>query len=493
MSSISQIILKNIKFFHDETIQISKNVLFYGENGSGKSSLYWALKVHFEYLTNIINDEEKEMFFNQENPKNLLNRNYLHEEHSVVIAPHDLILSKDTIHFINHQLLAKLFSFDIDGTANFFNVLSDDLMSKYSLFAELKEIVFNVTSNAQNNDIQDIERNIVLYQEKLALILQNVEDKANIIISENFDESLFQITLSIVENPSSKDTYLGYYKIEDPKIILQVNHISNPQHHFNEAKLKLISLAIYFAIIELSKPENYNGLRLAVFDDFLQSLDMSYRDVVLDYIFQNFQDYQIFMLTHDLMFYKLLKRKAKFYEKEADWEYKNIYIRETITEETASIEPKIYDNSNGSDDYIRKARRALLENDFETCGNNCRKELERTIVNLTVELQVGTKTQLQRFLDLYLKNDLEYTQYYFEPQKVIKALLSGEVEIDTFKKVDLVQLRECLGKSEFYKDIVLNPSSHDQEGEHYKREFDSIIKNIEELKEIITPTNRGNR
>jgi hypothetical protein len=198
------------------------------------------------------------------------------------------------------------------------------------------------------------------------------------------------------------------------------------------------------------------------------------------------------MLTHDLMFYKLLKRKTKFYEKEADWEYKNIYIRETISEENASIEPKICDNPNGSDDYIGKARKALLENDFETCGNNCRKELERTIVNLTVELQVGKRAELQRFLNIYLKDSSEYTEYYFEPQAVIKTLLSGEVEPNAFNKVDLAQLRACLGKSEFYKDIVLNPSSHDEEGEHYRREFESVIKNIEELKQIITSAKKGN-
>jgi predicted ATPase len=62
MPSISKIILKNIKFFHDETIKINKNILFYGENGSGKSSLYWALKIYFEHLAGIISAEKKMSF-----------------------------------------------------------------------------------------------------------------------------------------------------------------------------------------------------------------------------------------------------------------------------------------------------------------------------------------------------------------------------------------------------------------------------------------------
>lgn len=45
MKKIKDITLENFKFFKGaETLEFnSKNVLIYGENGSGKSSLYWAL------------------------------------------------------------------------------------------------------------------------------------------------------------------------------------------------------------------------------------------------------------------------------------------------------------------------------------------------------------------------------------------------------------------------------------------------------------------
>lgn len=49
MHRINKLTLKNFKFFIGE-IPINferKNVLLYGENGSGKSSIYWALYIFF--------------------------------------------------------------------------------------------------------------------------------------------------------------------------------------------------------------------------------------------------------------------------------------------------------------------------------------------------------------------------------------------------------------------------------------------------------------
>lgn len=45
MSKISQILLSNFKFFNkEEVIDINNNhLLLYGENGSGKSSLFWGI------------------------------------------------------------------------------------------------------------------------------------------------------------------------------------------------------------------------------------------------------------------------------------------------------------------------------------------------------------------------------------------------------------------------------------------------------------------
>ena len=50
MYKIKEIKLKNFKFFYGErSIDFDrKHILLYGENGSGKSSIYWALYTFFQ-------------------------------------------------------------------------------------------------------------------------------------------------------------------------------------------------------------------------------------------------------------------------------------------------------------------------------------------------------------------------------------------------------------------------------------------------------------
>ncbi len=69
---IDKLTLKNFKFFYgEETLDFEgKNVLLYGENGSGKSSIYWAL---YTLLNNGRSPEEKiQKYFMHREDKRLL-------------------------------------------------------------------------------------------------------------------------------------------------------------------------------------------------------------------------------------------------------------------------------------------------------------------------------------------------------------------------------------------------------------------------------------
>lgn len=55
--------------------------------------------------------------------------------------------------------------------------------------------------------------------------------------------------------------------------IMNIDDRGDFKNHFNEAKLKLISIAVYFALIK--KYQSQNELKLLVLDDFLTSLDMA--------------------------------------------------------------------------------------------------------------------------------------------------------------------------------------------------------------------------
>lgn len=75
MNKIKQIKLKHFKFFYGEvTIDLERNhALIFGENGSGKSSLYWAL---YTFLQSVFKTDPSKVqkYFNPRHDENLRNR-----------------------------------------------------------------------------------------------------------------------------------------------------------------------------------------------------------------------------------------------------------------------------------------------------------------------------------------------------------------------------------------------------------------------------------
>ena len=71
MNKIKQIKLKNFKFFYGEvSIDLERsNALIFGENGSGKSSLYWAL---YTFLQSVLKTDNAKIqkYFLHNHPEN---------------------------------------------------------------------------------------------------------------------------------------------------------------------------------------------------------------------------------------------------------------------------------------------------------------------------------------------------------------------------------------------------------------------------------------
>ena len=79
-SPIDKIILRNFKaFFGDYEINLEgKHLLLYGENGSGKSSIYWSLYTLLQASTKTSSEIEKYFDFTED--EHLINRYYIHKQ-----------------------------------------------------------------------------------------------------------------------------------------------------------------------------------------------------------------------------------------------------------------------------------------------------------------------------------------------------------------------------------------------------------------------------
>ena len=188
MSNIKEIILYNFKASYCETkIELDgKNLLMYGENGSGKSSVYWALYTLLQSSTKTVDEIKK--YFEPKNEQNLINTHFIEsqsyfDEKKEKIIPDSIGLNsnikiilengteftldsrglttdkKEVLEFLNkrsdfisHRLLINFYNYRNSKKINLWEVFVRDIFpfintkegdGEYTLSDELKDIENN--------------------------------------------------------------------------------------------------------------------------------------------------------------------------------------------------------------------------------------------------------------------------------------------------------------------------------------------------------------
>jgi len=523
---IDKIVIENFKFYHNFEFEIkTKNCLIYGENGTGKSSIYEALYSNFYYY------KDKKIANNQISIRDkFLHRDYMSDALKVNISfnndktlnrtddtiTNEAILKDDfggfpqgerilsgsvsdaTIYFANEKILSNI----VEG--NFFDVIRNNLSIHFSKLESFETVYVNVKTALhqlpKDRELRDTDI-IKMRLESDELYKRNLKQFIPLSKINGILEKLqcdFEIEFSFVNSDIDIDTH----QFSNPKISIKIKNIDDRndfKNHFNEAKLKLISIAIYFALAK--KYETENNLKLLVLDDFLTSLDMANRKIIAKYILDNFEDYQIIILTHNLQFNNLIKRLLD----NDKWDTKVLF---NINEDN-KIKPLIKDKD---DNYIDEAKTFLdtPNYDLHIAGNLLRKAFEGIVNEFEQLLEIGKVETLQKIIEA-LRNDNKY--FYNKPHEVLEKLIcdfekmfenseqSNNAKIRqvkskinniknnkiTFEKKDNDNIEyNIIKKTEFYKNILLNPSSHnDSENEIYKEECKQTIVLLEELNNML--------
>jgi len=501
---ITAIEIKNFKFHHSLKFDMqSANCLIYGENGTGKSSIYYALYSVLYALkdksiankTVVVTDKYKNFKYPTEDLgvfvkfKNgqILKRIDENMENLDLLENDEWLgggllntTGIPTIYFANEKILSRI------AVEDFFNYLKGELSIH---FAELSQITDSYEEfktklkriiNIDDTIIQDklrADRLCELYIKKL-IPWSNI----NKIIKDNLQED-FTINYKFKSSEISGDK-----EFLNPKIEIYMNGIDQSISLFsNESKIKLIGIAIYFALAK--KYETQNKLKLLVLDDFLTSLDMANRKLIIQYILDAFQDYQKIILTHNIQFYNLITKLIQIKKKIEMWDFKTIYLK-TFSDTNKAV---LVDDTR---DYIKIAKDALDAYDLEKCGNNLRKEFEYIMTSFEKLLQIGRVEELNNVLQYFKEKDkiILDVQETLELSKKIQGTLHND-NIDDSRKVTIIgkqltqikpkeikDLKNLLYEVNFYKDIILNATSHDdREKEKYRKEFKKIIEVVEKL------------
>lgn len=409
MAGIKEIEIEGFKAFPNKfSLELGKNLLMYGENGSGKSSIYYALHA---LLQSVYKPDKGAKYFRYEDSEeNLINIYKLNDVKNNGFKPHIKItldnehqwkLSRDglsstpdtaddselrllnkTSAFINYSYISRFRSARNSETIDLWNVFIKDILPFYvptGTDMTLADAYYNLVENPYPYRVR---RDIDGFNDNLSKFINEINRNASDIYNKYFkDEDEVDILIQVkyardddeIENPHHEEFQLFYerrtkgetYRWRYPKIGLHIEVdniiIQKPQSFFNEARLTAIALAIRFACLQGRNPQEGQFLAL---DDMLISLDMSNRMKVIRYLLDDMADkYKIYLFTHDKLFFEYLKHKSK--KSSSKWSYGELYMQD-------SKEPYI----RISRTYIEEADHYIKQHKYEIAGNFLRKEAE---------------------------------------------------------------------------------------------------------------------
>lgn len=501
MSKIKSLQLNNFKFFRQSNpiILDGKHLLLYGENGSGKSSIFWGLytlleaaykqpnevKSYFNSsdtsLVNIFANKQTDPGTGIEHYDSYVTIETDNEKtfkasllDTTICGNNDAKESRKAMDFLNYQSLFAFQHFKNSENVDLSDVF-DYYILPYVTFSPIRvngkeisnagemwkeyqngptKVGGNIKKN-NRNEFQSFESHFKTeFQKLIDFINQNSYD----IIKELGYDINFTLSYTL---PSS---YIGYkiYDYQKYKIILTIDSyngkslsINRPQTFLNEAKLTALALSIRLCVLKYrTNTLAADALQVLVLDDIMISLDMSNREMLSELLLKNggYADkYQLLFFTHDRNLFQFIDKRIGQLNNKSNWKEIGIYIGK----DSHGIEyPVIVDEEADSYSKALKFKDAF---DYETASIYIRKTLEQILKNLL-------------------------------PPEILKSDPDTFVSLQSmwgkFKQIYNPIAPNIMSLFENSKLLILNPAAHLLSKPIYKRELDRAFKLVDELKMI---------
>ena len=432
---ISKIKLVNYKFFYGEfELPVDgENLLLYGENGSGKSSIYKAL----ELLTRekIENLGQSRNIFSESGDIEIefgfTNGTELTITEDIEVLPDYVDFLKALSVFkpmLDYKKLLKVHYTEKTGTKR---------INLYGMFRQLLRD-FPIDSETVLSGIKDLNQ---YFTELKKVVDGKLLEDINHLIQDYFDADIridsFEYRTEI------NDETGGAEPIVNMIIDFKDNQIQEYHSFLNEARLSALAVSIYFASIKslFGALEN-ETLKILVLDDLLISLDMSNRLKLLSILKQEFADFQIFFFTHDKELFELYRNKMP-------WKKYELYL-----DDSEDIHKPIL-KIGGSE--TERAKEYFAKKDYDCCALLLRKGFEKILKSY-----LTPKEQLDKNC-----NELDLASL------VNKATAKSSGEHKT-----------TLEKLNSDRKHILNPLSHNDNRPVYSEELKQAMVDLEKLKEL---------
>ncbi|MDE0555090.1 MAG: AAA family ATPase [Candidatus Poribacteria bacterium] len=489
---ITKIEIKNFKAFRgpdiiklNENRQKGQNLLLYGENGSGKTSLYKALELFLESSENdslkfidhknfpAIDDGDGgyvKLHFTPDPKLQKTNYEWSDSEDALNDTKVQPIREASKAKgFLDYKALLDTHYLQYkDDTVDVFdlmigtllkNVINDISVPSRSFAEEWQDLSELLFPEQAAEEVEIPQQQFADFNIGIENILTRLKADANKILPKfGYENTVVELDLEYHEPNFNNDTN----KYEPPQILLKVSFLGSirPKHHqfLNEAKLSAIALSIFFAGFQLQPPSD---LKILVIDDALIGLDISHRLPLLDILDERyFAKYQIILMTYDRTFYEMVKKRKS---EDAKWKAAELYCRKV---DGHDIPVYVEDKT-----YLEKARVYLDANDYKACAVYVRTAYEATIKGYCEKNNIAVKYREDR-------NELDSNDFWtLIRDKKIPNPKGGRGK--RLLKLALVK------KIESARKFTLNPLSHANIVNIPRKELEDAIEAVEWLEDAL--------
>lgn len=455
-----------------------KNVFIYGENGSGKSSLYYALKDFFQSSLEDIDLAELENIFVQpgKTGKAAINvtfkpnpsigksskryiwngtKNDTREAGDTNIRDGNRLKS-----FLTYKHLLAIHHLKKDEAIDLFDLLVKGVLKhfKYSLtggkelgelWTDVEEAIVKTTGREYSSTKKkaDVNAAVKTFNDAFGELFKP-ESPENILnhakpILDRFSHNIDLHLRFAQARPNSE-----YSALEGTAVHVELSYagkqINKPHLFLNEARLSAIAISIYLGMIK----RHVQGIpcKVLFLDDIFIGLDIANRLPLLNILETEFPDYQIFITTYDKPWFEYARSSL---EGLAEWKVMEFYAQ--VCKDHTEI-PIIYDDQ----DLIAKAEHHLQQCDYKAAA-------------------VYTRSAFEKLVRKYCEKKKK--SLVFRPR--LKDYSSED-----FWAVTKADVPNSINAIEQYRSLVLNAFSHyNTERHEIKTELKKAIQAIKNLKD----------
>jgi len=483
---ITEITLHNYRAFYGthsfNLDKDGKNLMVYGENGSGKSSLYEALKKFMVSSVKKVKIEEHAFIPNAQ--KNTGSIKLKISDNTKGTAPYEYelkitegkILGPDITLIANANKIKGFFDYrsllethlNHTENVNIFKILNENILphaeNRFTNreIREGWELVQNgLQTRKGRHVVAALHTNIDKFSKGFKYLIEKIQADTNTFLMY-FDKRM-NVTLEFDKCYYQEIEGAIYGEEVNLKIRYAGKLIERHQLFLNEARLSALAISLYLASIKLNPLTG--ALKVLVLDDLLIGLDMSNRLPLLQLLQNHFinpelenEKFQVIMTTYDKIWFEVVNN---YFGTEC-WKYVEIYSKKLIDKDFDFPVIKV------TQGYLDKAKHYLGEKDNKAAAVYIRTEFERIVKSLCEKkmLQVNYKSRQKEFT----------TEDFWDS-------ITNQTDIN----------KELVKEIEIHRSTVMNPFSHyDMEHPEFTGELQNTIISVEKLGQLLVKANFDN-